>query len=58
MSSEKEECICAEDQGKIPAGKAVDYIVPREGRMVLGARYNKDCPIHGYEVVWDEEKEE
>ena len=56
MTKEVSECICPEDMKKVPQSKALDFLAPRNNQMVVVARYNKDCPVHGYSVNEEEEK--
>ena len=59
LSEESNKCICAENQNQISANTALDFFAPRNNQMVLVARFNKDCPKHGYSVIEEvKEKEE
>lgn len=56
-TKEVSECICPEDMKKIPQSKVLDFQAIRNNVMVVVARYNKDCPVHGYTVNEEEKKE-
>ena len=58
MSKESSECICSENQNQIPASEALDFLAPKNNQIVFVARFNKNCPKHGYSVIEEEEKEE
>ena len=58
------ECTCPEDGRSIPAARRVYLYEPgaetRQGRAVLRDPsrvhiFDKDCPVHGYQVIEEEE---
>lgn len=53
MAKEVSECICPDNMKEIPKEKALDFLVQRNGQLVIAARFNKECPVHGYEEEKD-----
>lgn len=51
----KKECTCSE---KINPNDCIEIFTPdlaKPGLFFLRDRYEKDCPLHGYKVISDED---